>query len=36
MYQEQNQEKEKVLEKYGRNINEAVLAGKIDQVIGRD
>lgn len=36
MYQEQNQEKEKVLEKYGRNINEAVLAGKIDPVIGRD
>ena len=36
MYQEQNQEKENVLEKYGRNINEAVLAGKIDPVIGRD
>ena len=36
MYQEQNQEKEKVLEKYGRNINEAVLASKIDPVIGRD
>ena len=35
MYQEQNQEKEKVLEKYGRNIIEAVLAGKIDPVIGR-
>src|SRR5574344_371837 len=31
--EEQN---ENVLEKYGRNINEAVLAGKIDPVIGRD
>lgn len=31
------QEKEEnVLEKYGRNINEAVKAGKIDPVIGRD
>ena len=31
------QEKEEnVLEKYGRNINQAVRAGKIDPVIGRD
>ena len=35
MYQNPNQE-ENVLEKYGRNINEAVKAGKIDPVIGRD
>ncbi len=35
MYQENNQE-ENVLEKYGRNINEAVKNGKIDPVIGRD
>ena len=35
MYQN-NQEEEKVLEKYGRNINEAVKNGKIDPVIGRD
>ena len=31
-----NQEEEKVLEKYGRNINEAVKKGKIDPIIGRD
>ncbi len=36
MYQEQNQEKEKVLEKYGRNINEEVKKRKVDPVIGRD
>lgn len=36
MYQNPNEEKENVLEKYGRNINEAVKAGKIDPVIGRD
>ncbi len=35
MYQN-NQEEENVLEKYGRNINEAVKNGKIDPVIGRD
>jgi ATP-dependent Clp protease ATP-binding subunit ClpB len=27
---------ENVLDKFGRNINEAVKAGKIDPVIGRD
>mgnify|MGYP003571267234 CR=1 FL=1 len=31
-----NQEEEKVLEKYGRNINEAVSNRKTDPVIGRD
>ena len=36
MYQNPNGENENVLEKYGRNINEAVRAGKIDPVIGRD
>ena len=35
MYQEKEQE-ENVLQKYGRNINEAVKAGKIDPIIGRD
>ena len=35
MYPNQEQE-EKVLEKYGRNINDAVKNGKIDPVIGRD
>ncbi len=35
MYQ-QIQEEENVLEKYGRNINESVKAGKVDPVIGRD
>ena len=35
MYQ-QDQKNENVLEKYGRNINEAVKSGKIDPVIGRD
>ncbi len=34
MYQEEKDEN--VLEKYGRNINEAVRAKKIDPVIGRD
>ena len=29
-------QEENVLEKYGRNINEAVKKGKIDPVIGRD
>ncbi len=36
MYQNPDEENENVLEKYGRNINEAVRAGKIDPVIGRD
>ena len=36
MYQNPNEENENILEKYGRNINEAVKAGKIDPVIGRD
>ena len=36
MYQNSNEENENVLEKYGRNINEAVKAGKVDPVIGRD
>ncbi len=36
MYQNPNEENENVLEKYGRNINEAVKIGKIDPVIGRD
>ena len=36
MYQNPNEENENVLEKYGHNINEAVKAGKIDPVIGRD
>ena len=31
-----NEKEENVLNKYGRNINEAVKAGKIDPVIGRD
>ncbi len=31
-----NEKEENVLEKYGRNINEAVKKGKIDPVIGRD
>lgn len=34
MYQEEKEEN--VLEKYGRNINDAVKSGKIDPVIGRD
>ena len=36
MYQNTNEENENVLQKYGRNINEAVKAGKVDPVIGRD
>ena len=36
MFNVNNQEEENVLEKYGRNINDAVLARKIDPVIGRD
>ena len=36
MYQNQNNQEENVLEKYGRNINDAVKNGKIDPVIGRD
>ena len=36
MYQNPNEENENVLEKYGRNINEAVKSGKIGPVIGRD
>lgn len=32
----QQEKEENVLEKYGRNINEAVKKGKIDPVIGRD
>ena len=35
MYPQQEQE-ENVLEKYGRNINDAVKSGKVDPVIGRD
>ena len=34
MYQEEKEEN--ILEKYGRNINDAVRSGKIDPVIGRD
>ena len=34
--QNQNEEKENVLEKYGRDITEAAKNGKIDPVIGRD
>lgn len=36
MYHNTNEENENVLQKYGRNINEAVKAGKVDPVIGRD
>ena len=37
MYQEPNYENDQnILEKFGRNINEAVKKGKIDPVIGRD
>jgi len=36
MYQNINDQEEKVLEKYGRNINDAVKKAKIDPVIGRD
>ena len=36
MYNNENQENENVLEKYGRNINEEVKKRKIDPVIGRD
>ena len=37
MYQEPNYENDQnILEKFGRNINEAVKRGKIDPVIGRD
>ena len=31
-----NNENENILEKYGRNINEAVNNRKVDPVIGRD
>ena len=36
MYMNPQEEKENVLEKYGRNIIEDAKAGKIDPVIGRD
>jgi len=36
MYQNENQQEENVLEKYGRNITESVKKGKMDPVIGRD
>ena len=36
MYQQPNEEKENVLEKYGRDVTEAARKGKIDPVIGRD
>ena len=36
MYNNQNEEKENVLEKYGRDVTEASRKGKIDPVIGRD
>ena len=36
MYQENNQNNENVLEKYGRNITDCVKKGKIEPVIGRD
>ena len=35
-YQNNQNEEENVLEKYGRNITEDVKSGKIDPVIGRD
>ena len=36
MYNEEQNEEENVLEKYGRNINDAVKGRKVDPVIGRD
>ena len=36
MFNMNNEENENVLEKYGRNINEAVKSRKIDPIIGRD
>lgn len=36
MYPNMQEEKENVLEKYGRDITEAVKANKVDPVIGRD
>ena len=36
MYQSNNEEKENVLEKYGRDITQDAKKGKIDPVIGRD
>ena len=36
MFNMNNEENENVLEKYGRNINEAVKDRKIDPIIGRD
>jgi ATP-dependent Clp protease ATP-binding subunit ClpB len=36
MYNEEQNEEVNVLEKYGRNINEAVKGRKVDPVIGRD
>ncbi len=36
MYNQNNEENENVLEKYGRNINEDVKNRKIDPIIGRD
>jgi ATP-dependent Clp protease ATP-binding subunit ClpB len=36
MYNDEQNEEENVLEKYGRNINDAVKGRKVDPVIGRD
>jgi ATP-dependent Clp protease ATP-binding subunit ClpB len=36
MYNENQEQEENVLEKYGRNINDAVKSRKVDPVIGRD
>ena len=36
MFNQNNEENEIVLEKYGRNINDDVKNRKIDPIIGRD
>ncbi len=36
MYNQNNNEEENVLEKYGRDVTKASRDGKIDPVIGRD
>ena len=36
MFNQNNQEEENVLEKYGRDVTQASRDGKIDPVIGRD
>ena len=36
MFNQNNEENENVLEKYGRNINDDVKNRKIDPIIGRD